>query len=120
MKNLHRVFKADLSNQLQKDLLNLTRFFQSKKEAIEADSSLRTNSTFLLDYDYDVSDTRQQQIIEMDEEEEETEQSKLMEVKDGNLDLVVLLGFDQDIYQNCEKYKSDETTALLSSNDMSY
>jgi len=52
----------------------------------------------LLDYDYDVSDTRQQQMIEMDEEEEETEQSKLMEVKDGNLDLVVLLGFDQDIY----------------------
>ena len=55
---------------------------------------------------------------EQEDQNEEEEQKILMEVEDGNLDLIILLGFDQDIHQNDEKYQKDESVARVDVSQM--
>ena len=44
---------------------------------------------------------------EKDEDVEDKTSKQLLEIEDGNVDLVILLGFDQDIYSDEVKYRNE-------------
>ena len=95
MRNLFILFKTGLSKQFRGDILASSGFAMLAKEEAEAADAEDKVGEMTLKFGLDLaSSQKQSKIID------------LMKIEDGCVDLVILLGFDQDIYESKPYFRS--------------
>ena len=95
MRNLFILFKTGLSKQFRGDILASSGLAMLAKEEAEAADAEDKVGEMTLKFGLDLaSSQKQSKIID------------LMKIEDGCVDLVILLGFDQDIYESKPYFRS--------------
>ena len=93
MRNLFKVFKTNLSRELKDTLFNSV-------DTMKLGGTKRTMTLAA-----DVLNNTIANFLNPPEEEQQDKDSKQLEsLEDGNMDLILLLGFDQDIYSEANKF----------------
>ena len=93
MHNLFKVFKTNLSRELKDTLFNSI-------DTMKLGGNKRTMTLAA-----DVLNNTIANFLNPPEEEQQDKDSKQLEsLEDGNMDLILLLGFDQDIYSEANKF----------------